>query len=1071
MSIFLKNFPFLHLRWFFFDKPTKILVFIFWGLLGSDLVAQNLHFSHFSDAEGLSQNSVRKIFQDSKGYIWLATEDGLNRYSGTYNEIYKYKSNDSSTISSNIIFDIKEDHNNHIWISTTRGVDKWDAFSNRFIHYKLPQPESFGYRLIIDEKNQVWCYSSTGLFKIDLQQQKAMMVEGSDKQFKSGYSLEMNKLMLLTAQAELYIFDTETQKFSQLNAIEKNKIKGLYPQNNYLWWVREDNALILADLYFRQKRVFNIPFIVNNQHNITAVYEEEGVLFVGLDSYGLFTFDTLSHQEKFYQQSLDNNNSLSDNRITTIYKSPNSPILWVGTYGGGVNYCNLSQKYFHHYAPDIIDNQGLASPFILAFCEKNENEVWIGTDGKGLELWNRKTQKFTHLGNLGNPNMNILMSIYAIDTENLLLGASNGLFQWNIKTQKATAVPPPANAHALHHVSTIAKAPNGDIWVAGEDEDDEKNLANLADKDMNIWIYHPKTKTWDFLLTEKINSQTPTTKWPIYVFSDNKRMYILLDKRIYYQENERVQYLDLGKIVPNEDMGVIYPDNAENIWIHSKEQGIVSYNFLTHKTQTYQRALDNQRINAFLKDKEGNIWASHDHGLSKLTPKNGGLLFFDMRDGLQSNEFIRRSALRLKDGTLLFGGVNGFNHFNPKEIESNLTNYSPRINIDKVTALVKETPENETQNIEKELVYGLGEKNVPVITLQYELKWEGWKPTLSLNYGSLTFYYSALEYLHPKKCKYRYRLRGSNEYKSFEGAQQLQVRYPQELAPGNYTFEVQVSTEEGKWSNSAKIQLVIKSHWTQSNIFKGLLTLLFFALATFLIYQRIQRIREKDAEAARIQNEVTELKSKSLRAQMNPHFIFNALNSVQDFILDQNFRESARYLTKFSRLIRLILDHSETQFVILGKEIELISYYIDMEMLRFNDKFTYSITLDEKIEKDNLLIPSMIIQPYIENAIWHGLMHKQTDGELSIRFGLLPNNLIECVIIDNGIGREASMEMNKNRIKRHQSRGMDITKQQIELLKQQNKAEIGVQIVDLKNEGNVGIGTKVIIHFPFKLEN
>lgn len=1052
---------------------SKLLLIALLGNINYISKAQNLHFSHFSDAEGLSQNSIRKIYEDSKGYIWIGTEDGLNRYTGTYNEVYQHKNEDSSSIAASFIYDIKEDKASNIWVSSYKGIDKWNRISNRFIHYKPKEPKARGYGILIGENNEIWAYSDAGLYKVDTLKRELAVVPAFTQPLKTTYKLDKTNLMLVSVQGDLYTYNTQTEKVTYLKHLPAKGARLFYFKDKYVYWVSDENTIIQSDLLFEKNRSFPLESLKEEYKNalqISSLLEENGIFYIGMNEDGMIVYDTLSQKKTLYEQSLADVHGISDNRIKYIYKSEKSPILWVGTYGRGLNFCSLSQQYFHSYSPNAKDKTSLSCPFIFSFCEKNANEVWIGTDGEGLELWNRITGTFSHIGNLGNPAMNRVMAICQEDANHLLIGAHGGLFRWDMRAKSATFIKTPLEGHPLTHVSTLAKAPNGDIWVAGEDDADEEGFAGLATKDANFWVYHPKTNTWDYLLSEQIDASISKSLRPGYVFSDAKRVYFLLENKIYYQQNQIIKQLFIPQITENKDFVLLLLDNKDNIWLQTEEQGIISYNFISQKMQTYQKALLNEKINAFLQDEEGNLWISHDHGLSKLYTQTARVVSFDLRDGLQSNEFIRRSALKLSDGSLLFGGVNGFNHFKAKDIEKHCLSSNLRIIINKVTALVKEKTQTETQNIENELAYTLNKENIPVITLSYKLKWATWMPSLSLDYGSLTFYYSALEYIHPQKCRYRYRLKKGSEVKDFEGTQQLQVRFPQELSPGTYTFEVQVSKGEGVWSKSAEVLLIIQSHWTQTNTFRILLSLFFFGLATLLVYQRIQIIREKDAEAARIQNEITGLKSKSLRAQMNPHFIFNALNSVQDFILDHNFRESARYLTKFSRLIRLILDHSESQFVILGKEIELISYYIDMEMLRFSNKFSYSIEVDAAIDKETILIPSMILQPYIENAIWHGLMHKKNEGTIEIHFALLPTNLIKCTIKDNGIGREASAEINKNRTKSHQSRGMDITKQQIELLRHQNNWHVKVEVIDLKDENGKAEGTEILIYFPYKKE-
>jgi len=207
----------------------------------------------------------------------------------------------------------------------------------------------------------------------------------------------------------------------------------------------------------------------------------------------------------------------------------------------------------------------------------------------------------------------------------------------------------------------------------------------------------------------------------------------------------------------------------------------------------------------------------------------------------------------------------------------------------------------------------------------------------------------------------------------------------------------------------------------------------------------------------------------ALRAQMNPHFIFNALNSIQDFIIQEDKRSANRYLSRFSKLMRNVLDASDKDNISLKKEIEYLELYLSLEALRIDDDFEYKFDIDDSVNVNNNLIPSMLLQPYVENALKHGLMHRDGKKELTIRFskncpikGLLENHLF-CEIEDNGIGRTASMKINEQNGRVYQSKAMSLTQDRIDLLNSADTSKLGLEINDLKNEDGTAAGTKVNI--------
>jgi LytS/YehU family sensor histidine kinase len=202
---------------------------------------------------------------------------------------------------------------------------------------------------------------------------------------------------------------------------------------------------------------------------------------------------------------------------------------------------------------------------------------------------------------------------------------------------------------------------------------------------------------------------------------------------------------------------------------------------------------------------------------------------------------------------------------------------------------------------------------------------------------------------------------------------------------------------------------------------------------------------------------------------MNPHFIFNSLNSINRYIVKADSETASLYLTKFSRLIRLILDNSKNSRVILENELNAIRLYIEMEQIRFDHKFSYTIEYRSEIDPQKIEIPPMILQPYIENAIWHGLMGRESHGKLNVTIEVL-NGVIVSTIEDNGIGREKSLKT-KNSTGRKKSYGMQITSNRLDLLRLESKMESSVEIIDLKDQDGKSAGTRVIVKMPAAIHN
>jgi hypothetical protein len=248
--------------------------------------------------------------------------------------------------------------------------------------------------------------------------------------------------------------------------------------------------------------------------------------------------------------------------------------------------------------------------------------------------------------------------------------------------------------------------------------------------------------------------------------------------------------------------------------------------------------------------------------------------------------------------------------------------------------------------------------------------------------------------------------------------------------------------------------------------------LIIAALSGFMIFKNLALKRknenlESKNRQAELQHHVTELKMQALRAQMNPHFIFNCLNSINRFILKSETEEASNYLTKFSRLIRMVLTFSNQNFIPLEDELEMLCLYLDMEKLRFKDAFDYSILFTNSIDAGYVFVPPLLLQPFAENAIWHGLMHKKGNGHLKIELNI-DGKILTCKVTDNGIGRNKAAEIKSKSIEQKKSMGLQITSQRLALLNKNNSDVAMFHVEDIVDqEGNAG-GTRVILQVNYK---
>ena len=268
-----------------------------------------------------------------------------------------------------------------------------------------------------------------------------------------------------------------------------------------------------------------------------------------------------------------------------------------------------------------------------------------------------------------------------------------------------------------------------------------------------------------------------------------------------------------------------------------------------------------------------------------------------------------------------------------------------------------------------------------------------------------------------------------------------------------------------------KVLGVIDCEHSQKRFFTKKHLSILTTIASLCANKIVRAMAEAEKEKARetllqTQQKMADVEMQALRAQMNPHFIFNCLNSINRYIVKSDQATASLYLTKFAKLIRLILDNSNSKNVILSNELEALKLYIDMEALRFEKKFSYEIRVDDNVATDSLEVPPLIIQPYVENAIWHGLLHKQTVGHLKIHISLPDSSMLQCVIEDNGIGRAKAKELKSKSAITKKSLGMKLTENRLALLNKHAELNASVEIIDLVEENDAPLGTRVILKMP-----
>jgi ligand-binding sensor domain-containing protein/anti-sigma regulatory factor (Ser/Thr protein kinase) len=497
-----------------------------------------------------------------------------------------------------------------------------------------------------------------------------------------------------------------------------------------------------------------------------------------------------------------------------------------------------------------------------------------------------------------------------------------------------------------------------------------------------------------------------------------------------------------GMPVKNLYVNKIVADKKDNIWIATLGKGLLQCRyqngrFILNQQYDTRKGTTSDIALSVLVDKNDNIWWGDYMSITVLLNpgNNEQLISFNERDGLLSSYYQTLKLEQQQNGTIWVLTSMGMVSFHPDSISRNTM--PPVLMMNKIT--VNDRDSN----------YANSSPGV-----------------LSYNDNSLQFYFTAVCLTDAGKVRYAYRLKGMDSNWIYTNSRIADFNF---LQPGNYTFELKACNNNNVWTQQAlQYHYTIKPPFWKTWWFGSIAILLLAGLAFMLFKRRIANVKNK----MNIRQQMAELEAKAIRAQMNPHFIFNSLNAIQELIITNNTDEGYRYLSSFSKLLRMVLNNSEKNFIPLSNELEMIKLYLSLESLRFRQSFSYEIVVDENIETDIIQVPSLLLQPYVENAVWHGLRHKEGEKKLFISINEKQQQL-QIEIDDNGVGRKRSEYIKNKKLgaEQFESKGTVLAQQRVAILNQQYPGMATTQIIDKTGEDGDALGTKVIISLPINIKN
>ena len=1031
-------------------------------------IRESFNFKNITIEDGLSQSTVETIYQDSKGYIWIGTNDGLDRYNGYEFKHYKHDKYDKNSIANNYIVDIIEDKNGYIWVSTIGGLSRINPDKDEIKNYYSKEDRgnlsnSNLWQILCTKDNRLIASTIDGLNVYDKNKDKFTRILYKEGELPSQYiySLEEDLYGHIWVGTDNGLVELDKDLNivkSYHDTIGDSDVYNVYDDSKgNIWVCTLDNGLFKINLddksvenYKNNNSKRSIPS--NNVRDIIS--DSEGKLWIATDK-GLCTFDYEREEFITYNKKLYQSNSLIDDEIFCLLKD-SSGLIWIGTYSG-ISRFNPNSN-FTHFKLDPYEDNSISGNVIHGIYEDDDKTLWIGTNESGVNIINGESIK-----HLNKENSNIVSDLIEDITgfkNYIFIGTNEGLsvLVKNDKTAKNYTITNYTTKDGLpsNKIRSLFIDSKGYLWIGTN-----KGLAILDTNNNKI-----------IDITYILDEMGVSDKFIRAVYEDSKGNYYIgcfLEGGLI-KINPNTKEYKIYKNIENDDSSIsnnsiryINEDLYGNILVGTSH-GINILNLSTDKFNHYTEkdGLINNTIYGILVDKNNGIWMSTNAGISKLSTEDATFKNFTITDGLQSNEFNGRACFKSKDGNMYFGGINGFNVFNSQDIE--LSTFEPKVIFD---------------NFE---INGTNKKDIS------NIKFKSNENNIKINFFTN-------DYKNTKTTQYYYKLEGLENEWNMTNSNSLVFA---NLGSGDYTLKIKTITQHGVMSDESSVHFTINPPiWRSNYAICIYLILIIISILRYmhkvntldrLVNERTNKLR-KEME----KNEQLFKKVLSLEQNKNNYFVnlshelrtpLNVLSSINQLI--KEFTKKDNFITpeklsyymgimdrNCSRLLSLInnlIDHTkiENNSYIINKKDEDIVYLVEETVLDMKDYIEekgLELIFDTDVEEKVIRCDKVDIERCIINLVGNAVKFTPEGGLIEVLLQDLDDK-VKIIVKDNGIGiSEENQKIIFDRFnqvvdesseqKGGSGLGLTITKQLITL----HNGEIYV-------ESEVGVGSEFIIILP-----
>lgn len=1066
-----------------------ITILLFFLIAAIHVAGQKYYSRNYDISSGLPDNCIRDIHQDSRGFLWIGTDAGLTKFDGKNFTIFSSQDG----LAGNHIRTITERNNGNIWIGCyDGGVSVFDGnkinsfteesglISNKVqvLHY------SRKYDIIIigtDDGLSVYQNNKFVSFHADLHNVNTRLQITSVLEYN-------DQIFIFTNEDNLYKYIPETESLIRLPA--NHDLNKKYSNSAYISALG-DTLINVKGFNLLTKRKSSIAV----QKNIGEIldYVEDASQNIWIASWdrgykqsgGLFKYDSTGIV------NFGNHIGIESTHILSLEFDSKENLLWIGTKDHGLYLYPLTN--FAYYKQDDFNLDKLDIRDLKTDQSKN---LWICTNNKVIKKKPDNTYKIFSF-DLFNDQFTVFAKktlkrkySYLNDKDGSykkyedLIASGKYLFSNPYKRNKKEYAPgslyKPLKYEVLVNKSlsefnSLIQDSIGNLWVGSN-----AGIFKINKNSEKVEYYDLDGNQFKKFYFDQNNKLYGLSWSELFIYADieNTKEHLYFD---YYEDKSPINVTSIKSL-------------NDQVWFTSSDHGLFVYD----GTRFYssEQAINTLSLNDLAIDQHNNIIAAGNNGIAYIVGLHDNAIKLYHTINLYERKLgVNIRYLEVNENNQLIAGTNkGLQiielndlyergELNIKSIKKSqgFTDYSGKVstiqdqyylwvgsnkNLVKIKLADLKNISDQHYNFFIKSIYVNDEPHT--IAAKHKNSWTHIPASgINLPYykNSITIHFDIVRFLDHDYCAFSYKLEGfHNQW--IDDVQEGKAIF-QNLKPGKYIFRVKL-TDLHNSSSTQELAInfnIEKPLWLKWWAILAALVLLGLLIRMFVLI-RTRSIKKRERLRSEITERITEFELKALRSQMNPHFIFNAINSIQNYMLDNDIDSALNYLSDFAKLIRLTLDNVSKKRITLDEELNYLKYYIKLEQMRFDKKFELVINMPGEIENTKVLIPSMILQPYIENSIKHGFAFKESGGIIKLKFKLSENNILNCIIEDNGIGRKKSRELNKNKNK-HQSKGTFITAERLSLLNQtQPRKGFKVETIDLYDEFNLPSGTRVEISIP-----